>query len=302
MKHCACMNTVVATAAALMCLAGTGYATAQTKVEIINDVGAKGPCLGIGLGMALVPKCVSRAEKEGFIRENEVGMDGLTIGTAGTEDGVVTAVAAGSAGATAGITAGDRIVSVDAKPARWTPAMQVVRQTFGERGKELTLTIKMPGSGAERQVTFVRGQASMAPGAPSGSMFVPLMPLVDWRGRFVPCTAAGPMTPATNAICEKIFRPWGYVKAKDAGSVGFTVDPARMDAAVVTMVEPGSAAEKAGLTSGCLVVAVDGKPLAGSVGELARTALFGRAGDTRILVTDRGGTQLMHKLVLAKKD
>ena len=276
---------------------------AQTKVEIVNEVGAKGPCLGIGLGMALVPKCVSRAEKEGFVRENEVGTHGLTVGTEGADDGVVTAVAPGSAGAAAGIVKGDRVMSVDGKAARWTPAMEVARQSFGERGKEVTLTVKASSAaGGERQVTFARGQAPMPANAPSGSMLVPLMPLVDWRGRFVPCTAAGPMTPATNAICEKLFRPWGYVKAKEAGTVGFTVDAARTDAAVVQTVDAGSAAAKAGLVVGETIVAVDGKPLGGSAGELAKAGLFGRAGMTRVVVVERGGKEISETVVLGKKD
>jgi C-terminal processing protease CtpA/Prc len=276
---------------------------AQTKVEIINDVGAKGPCLGIGLGMALVPKCVSRAEKEGFIPENEVGTDGLTIGTTGAEDGVITAVTAGSAGAAAGVAVGDRVISVDSKPMQWTPAMEAARQTFGERDKQVTLTVKAAGGGAaQHDVTFAREQSPMPKGAPSGSMLVPLMPLMDWRGRFVPCTAAGPMTLATYAICEKHFQPWGYVKAKDVGSVGFAVDPARMDAAVVTTVTSGSAAEKAGLKVGDVIVAVDGKPLAGSTGELARTALFGRAVETRTVVVQRGAKQITETVVLGKKE
>ncbi len=275
---------------------------AQTKVEIINDVGAKGPCLGIGLGMAIVGKCVSRAEKEGFVRENEVGTDGLTIGTTGAEDGVVTAVSPGSPGATAGIAVGDRVVSVDGKLARWTPAMEVARQTFGEKGKDVRLTVKSATDGAERQMTFARGQAPMPAGAPSGSMLLPLLPLVDWRGRFVPCTAAGPMTPATFAICEKLFRPWGYVRAKDVGSVGFALDAGRMDAAVVTSVDPGSGAAGVGLKAGDIVVMVDGKPLGGSAGELARSRMFGRAGETRIVVVERGGKEMTDKVVLGKKE
>lgn len=286
---------------AIVCVLTAG-AAAQTKVEIINEVGAKGPCLGIGLGMALVPKCVSRAEKEGFIRESEMGTDGLTLGTTGADDGLVTEVAPGSAGALAGILKGDRVVSVGDHAVRWTPVMEVARQTFGEKGKEITLTVKGAADGAERQVTYPRSQGPVLAGAPSGSMLLPLLPLVDWRGKFVPCTAAGPMTAATNAVCEKIFRPYGYVKAKDAGSVAFTVNPARSDAAVVQSVEAGSPAARAGLVPGDTITAVDGKPLAGSAAELAHMYLFGRAGETRTVVVDRDGKQLTETIVLGKKE
>ena len=165
--------------------------------------------------MALVPKCVSRAEKEGFVRENEAGTDGLTIGTMGDEDGVVTAVAARSAGAVAGVAADDRIVSVDAKPVRWTPAMEVAHQTFGERGKELTLTVKTV-DGAERQVTFVRGRRRCHKAR------VRLDPdTTDAAGGLARtvCSVHGcsPMTAATNAICAKIFRPWGLCEGKGRG-------------------------------------------------------------------------------------
>lgn len=303
MRNCKGREVILALVATLVGCVGGGQLSAQTKVEIINDVGAKGPCLGIGISMALVPKCVSRAEKEGFIPENEVGTDGLTIGTAGADDGVITAVAAGSTGASAGIAVGDRVISVDGKPTRWTPAMELARQTFGERGKEVTLTVKAAGDGTTaRDVTFVREQSPMPSGAPSGSIFLPLMPLVDWRGRFVPCTAVGPTAFATYLICEKQFRPWGYVKAKDAGSVGFAVDSARMDAAVVTTVTSGSAAERAGLKTGDVIIAADGKSLAGSDGELASTYLFGRAGETRIVVVERGGKQMSETVILGKKD
>ncbi len=281
------------------------HAEAQTKVEIINEVGAKGPCLGIGLGMALVPKCVSRAEKEGFLRESEVGTDGLTIGTAGSEDGFVTSVEPGSPAAAAGIQKGDRVKSVDGKSATWTPAMEVARQSFGERGKSLTLTVKAAGEASstheERQVTFARGQAPMPANAPSGSMFIPLMPLVDWRGRFVPCTAAGPMTAITNAVCLKLFRPWGYVKAKDAGTVGFTVDPAKIDSATIQTVEAGSPAAMAGLSVGDTIISIDGKPPAGSNGELARMELFGAVGVTRVVIAERGDHELSFTVVLGKK-
>ncbi len=281
-------------------------ARAQMKVELVNDVGATAPCIGIGAGMVIVKKCATWEEREGFIRTGDVGVDGLTIGTEGKDDGVVTAVAAGSAGAAAGLAVGDRVLSVDGKPVQWTPAMEVARQTFGERGKEVKLTVKPAGGGAEKEILLVRGDAPAPPGAPkSDSMFITLTPFVDWRGRFATCASAGPLGAATVAFCASHFRTWGYVKAKQVGSVGFAVDragdPGRTDGAVVTSVEPGSSAANAGLAVRDTIVAVDGKPLAGSAGTLADEKLFGSAGDVRTLVVERSGTQVTAKVVLAKR-
>ena len=86
---------------------------AQMRVELVNDVGATAPCIGIGAGMMPVRKCATWEERDGFIRTGDVGVDGLTIGTEGKDDGLVTAVAQGSPGAAAGIVAGDRVASVD---------------------------------------------------------------------------------------------------------------------------------------------------------------------------------------------
>lgn len=280
-------------------------ARAQLKIELVNDVGATAPCIGIGLGLAIVKKCATWEEREGFIRTGDVGMDGLTIGTEGKDDGVVTAVAPGSAGAVAGVVAGDRVVSVDGAAVRWTAAMKVARQTFGERGKEVKLTVKPASGGAEKEILLVRGDAPMPPGAPkSDSMFVTMTSFVDWRGRFASCLSAGPLGAATVAFCASHFRPWGYVKAKEVGSVGFAVDPAvdtASSGAVVTSVDAGSSVAKAGLSVGDTITEVDGKPLAGSVGSLTKERLFGRAGDTRTLVMERGGAQVTEKVVLGKK-
>ncbi|MDQ2775871.1 MAG: PDZ domain-containing protein [Acidobacteriota bacterium] len=271
-------------------------ARAQMKVELVNDVGATAPCVGIGLGMAIVKKCATWEEREGFIRTGDVGVDGK-------DDGVVTAVAPGSAGAAAGLAVGDRILSVDGKAVRWTPAMEVARQTFGERGKEVMLAVKPAGGGTERDISLVRGDAPMPEGAPkSDSRFLKMTPFMDWRGRFASCMSAGPLGAATVAFCVSHFKPWGYVKAKEVGSVGFAVDPAvatgGAEGALVTSVDAGSATAKAGLSVGDTITEVDGKALTGSVGSLAKERLFGRAGDTRTLVVERGGSQVTEKLVL----
>ena len=52
---------------------------AQMRVELVNDVGATAPCIGIGAGMMPVRKCATWEERDGFIRTGDVGVDGLTI-------------------------------------------------------------------------------------------------------------------------------------------------------------------------------------------------------------------------------
>jgi hypothetical protein len=58
--------------------------------------GSKASCLGIG---PIVGKCIKMAEDAGLIKENEVGITGLTFGISGKDDGRITQVVAGSAGA-----------------------------------------------------------------------------------------------------------------------------------------------------------------------------------------------------------
>ncbi len=284
-----------------MCL-GNKAAFAQVKYDLLNEVGATAPCVGIGIGVALAKKCATWAEREGFVRVGDVGTDGLTIGSDGKDDGVITGVQTGSPAAMAGFLVGDRILSVDGRAAQWTPAMEVAHQAFGERGKPVQLTVTSAAAGASKQIELVRGEAPAPPGVPkSDSMFVQLTPLVDWRGRFVPCSSAGPLGAATVAFCVSHFKPWSYVRVKELGSIGFALDSGAKDSAVVSSVDPASSAAKAGLAIGDKVLAVDGKPLAGSAGALARERLFGKAGDAHAVLVERGGSQVSMNLVLARK-
>jgi S1-C subfamily serine protease len=64
----------------------------------------------------------------------------------------------------------------------------------------------------------------------------------------------------------------------------------RMNGAVIAKVEPGSAADHAGLKTGDLVVAADGVPV--HSGTQLRNAIgLARIGDQVNLTVDRGGTE-----------
>src|SRR5579864_1763150 len=76
--------------AAIMALPTASWAS----IDLINGQGATAPCVGIGIGpiAELLEKCAKGFEQGGFIRDDQVGVSGLTIG----EGGVVSAVAVAS--------------------------------------------------------------------------------------------------------------------------------------------------------------------------------------------------------------
>ena len=77
----------------LLLACGAAQSLGQFNIELVNQEGATAPCVGIGpIGGPLAKKCAELAEQAGFIRVNEVGFAGLTIGTTGKDDGVILAV------------------------------------------------------------------------------------------------------------------------------------------------------------------------------------------------------------------
>ncbi len=99
-------------------------------------------------------------------------------------------------------------MSVDGKAVRWTPAMEVARQTFGERGKGVKLTVKGASAGTSKDILVTRGAAPMPEGTQkSDSRFVTITPFVGWRGRFASCLSAGPLGAGTVAFCASHFKP-----------------------------------------------------------------------------------------------
>jgi C-terminal processing protease CtpA/Prc len=274
-------------------------AVAQIKESLLNEEGVEAPCLGIGVGMALVSKCVKMAEEQGFIRVGEVGYSGLTLGTAGEDDGKVTAVVPGSPAANAGFAPGDMVIAVNGKTAKRTPGAIAYSEIFGAKGQEVVLKIKR--AGAETEIKLVRVPAPAPANAPKGSMLVMVRPLVDWHGQFIPCMGAGPTAAISFSYCNKKFEPRGYVRTSELGTTGIQLDMDRKDAAVVATVDPGSPAATAGVQAGDEVVEVGGKPLTASVGENANEEMFAKIGATVQVTVHRTDGDKTFDLKLGEK-
>jgi C-terminal processing protease CtpA/Prc len=272
-------------------------AVAQVEKSLLNEEGVEAPCLGIGVGMALVSKCVKMAEEQGFIRVNEVGYSGLTVGTTGDDDGKVTAVAPGSPAATAGFALGDMVVAVNGKAAKRTPGTIAYSEIFGGKGQEVVLKTKR--AGAETEIKLVRAQAPAPANAPKGSMLLMVHPLVDWHGQFIPCMGAGPAAALSFSYCNKKFEPHGYVKTSELGTTGIQLDMERKDAAMVTAVDSGSPAATAGVQAGDEIIEVGGKPLTASVGENANEEMFAKVGATVQVTVHRGSADKTIAVTLA---
>jgi S1-C subfamily serine protease len=276
-----------------------GTSDAQVRYELYNEQGASAPCLGIGVGVLIVKKCETAFQREGFVHDTELGFSGLTLGDTGAQDGVVTAVEPGSAGAQAGMKVGDVVVSVDGHLAIPSPAEVLAQRGFGPRGE--ALHVKIRRNGAEQDLTFARAAAN-SPHAPKGAGFpMTERPLINWRGQFAPCMGVMPSAELAFAYCDKHFAPFGFIQMKDFSSTGFQVDPARSDAAVVTAVDAGSPAAAAGLKVGDTIVALEGKQLTGSAGANAQMLLFGKTGQAHQVVVRRGDKEVPAALTLTPK-
>jgi C-terminal processing protease CtpA/Prc len=240
------------------------------------------------------------AEEDGFIRESQLGFPGMTIGTTGKDDGVITAIDADSAAAHAGLAAGDVITAVEGQPVKPTPGAMAAKAVFGRRGDSLRLTVKRGDTDSE--INLVRSPQNPPSGAPkSPNMFIVIRALVNWRGEFVPCMGAGPLAPVALETCTSHFKPFGYIKTGDFASTGFQIDAADLASATISAVDPGSAAAQAGVLPGDQVVAVDGHPLSASLGEEAKEKLFGKAGDQFHVTVRHGKTEKTVVLQLAAK-
>jgi S1-C subfamily serine protease len=273
----------------------TLHAAAQAKVEIINSQGAEAPCIGVGpIGAPIAKKCVEIFQQSGFLRVDESGVTGLTLGATPKDDGRITAVAPGSAAAQAGLLPGDAIVSVEGKPILPTPGMLAQQAIFGARGDSVQLKLRKAG-----EVTLKRAPLDAPPGPKSPSFFIMMRPLIDWRNTFIPCIGAGPAAMAVIAYCDSHFKPYGYIKSGDLGTTGVSFDLTRADAAIVTAVDPNSPAAAASIQPGDQLLAVDGKPLTPNLSELAREALFGKTGTSFHVTVHRGRADKTVVLTLA---
>lgn len=286
------------TGAILAC--GAAQASGQVKTDLVNEQGATAPCIGIGpVGGPVAKKCVEMVLQAGFLRVDDVGQTGFTIGKSGKEDGVITEVQPGSAAAQAGLKVGDEVVSVEDRSVKPTPGRIAAKATFGKRNEVLHLTVRR--AGAEQEVNLTRSAQNAPAGPKSPNMFVQVRPVIDWRSKFVPCMGVGPLGPAAIEVCANRFKPYGFIKTGEFGATGFQLNLEREDAAIISSVEPDSAAAKAGVQVGDEIVAVEGQPLTASMGEEAAQQLFGKIGDQFHIKVQRGTEQKTFVLKLAAK-
>jgi S1-C subfamily serine protease len=284
-------------AMALACAATQAFA--QIDV-LVNQQGATAPCVGVGpIAAPLVKKCATLFEQAGFILKSQLGYSGLTIETKGNTDGSVTAIDPQSPAAAAGFRVGDAIAAINGKPVQPAPGMIAAKGVFGQRGGTVHLTLKR--AGAQVDVSLVRG-AQNAPAGPTTSGFmVSVKEMINWRNQFAPCMGAGPAGLAAIETCYAHFKPYGFIKAGDLGSTGFEIDQANKSKALVTKVDAGSPASKAGIQPGDEIVEIEGQPLTASRGESANEMLFGKIGDPMKVSVQRGQASSTIDLVLAAK-
>jgi S1-C subfamily serine protease len=285
---------------AALCACGAAQGFGQFKTELVNDEGATAPCMGIGpVGGPAAKKCVELVLQERFLRVDDVGQTGLTIGKSGKDDGVITAVQSGSSAEQAGLQVGDVISAVEDHAVKPTPGRMAAKAIFGKRGE--TVHLKIRRNGAEQELSFVRAAQNAPQGPKSPNMFIQVRPVVDWRSKFVPCMGMGPLGPAAIEVCVNRFKPYGFIKSGEYGSTGLQLNLERADAAIISAVEPDSAAAKAGVQAGDEIVAVEGQPLSASLGEEASEQLFGKAGDQFHVKVQRGQEEKTVVLKLGAK-
>jgi C-terminal processing protease CtpA/Prc len=279
----------------MLTLCGIALQTCRATT-LADSKGTTAPCVGIG---PLVSKCVQVAQESGLIRTEDLGQTGLTFSKTGDQDGRIQKVDPNSAAAQAGLTVGDAIIEINGKPAKSTPGMLAMEQSFGERGQ--SVRVKVRRNGADLEVTLVRDAQNAPPGPDPKSHLIYVRPVINWKGEFIPCMGAGPAGVAAIEFCQSRFKKDGYIKASEFGSTGFDVDRKNPDTARITSITPGSAAEKAGLQAGDEITEIDGKPLAESLGEVLPERFFGKAGDRFELTVKSGEQTKQIVLVLGAK-
>jgi S1-C subfamily serine protease len=275
----------------LLMTASQGHCTALS-----DSKGTTASCIGIG---PIVNKCVQMMEDSGLIKVADVGVTGLTFTISGKDDGRITQVVPGGAGAQAGLRVGDLILAINGKPTKPTPGMIAAERTFGVEGE--AVAIKVRRNGKVLDLNVVRDAEKAPPGPQSGSILISVKPIINWKGQFVPCMGAGPAGFAAIDVCNKTFAKDGYVKVGDLGSTGLQFALDRPGAAVVASVDPGSASTRAGIRPGDEVLQVNQLPLGESVGGILPELLFGRAGDSFTLTVENSGSTRPVKLTLARK-
>jgi C-terminal processing protease CtpA/Prc len=177
--------------------------------------------------------------------------------------------------------------------------MIAVERTFGVEGQAVEIKVRRDGKALE--FNLVRDLAKAPPGPQSGTFLITVKPMVNWKGQFIPCMGAGPAGFAAIDYCYKVFAKDGYVKLSELGTTGLQLDLDRKDAAIVTAVDPESAAAKAGIRAGDEIEQVNELPLGESIGGILPELLFGRVGDILTLTVQNGGNTRTVNLTLGKK-
>lgn len=262
-----------------------------------DSKGTSAPCVAVMLPIG--KKCAQLAESSGMIAGKDLGYSGITFTTSGPDDGKIASVAKGSAADAAGLLPGDRIITVNGKPAAHTLPEIAAIMTFGARGEKVQLRVVR--GDAPIDVELTRDPQDPPPGPDSGTFLIYVKPMINWKGEFMPCAGAGPAGMAAIEFCWSHFKPDGYIKATDLGTTGLTFDTTKTDGAWIQAVAPGSGAEKAGLRAGDRLVQVDGKDLTESVGGAIHESFFAKSGTTLQLTYERNSAQMTADMTLGKK-
>ena len=273
-------------------------AGAQFKTTLVNSQGATAPCVGIGpVGGPLAKKCVElfgrplhprrrarihRAHAWDIRQERRHHHSHCCRFPAEQSD----------------LKTGDLLMKIGDKLVQPTPGQLAAQALFGERGAPVPSQAQPQWPAYRARPHARRRKPARRPKSPN--FFIVLKAMINWRGQFVPCVGAGPAMGAIE-YCYGHFKPFGYIKLGEFATTGISVDTARADKAIVTAVEPNSAAAKAAIQPGDEILEVDSKPLTAHLGVAANELLYGKAGDTLHVTVKRGGEDVNVNLLLAAK-
>lgn len=123
--------------------------------------------------------------------------------------------------------------------------------------------------------------------------------VINAQGAEAPCIGIGPVGGPLAKKCVDAFLQAGFLRADEAGTPGFALGTSGQDDGAIMKIEPGSAADQAGVSVGDLVLAVDGKPVRRTPGEVAEQLIFGKRGDTLHMTVRRKGAVIDVALVRA---
>ncbi len=115
--------------------------------------------------------------------------------------------------------------------------------------------------------------------------------LVNDEGATAPCVGIGPIGGPAAKKCAELFEQAGFLRSDDVGVSGLAIGTSEKDDGVITRVDPGSPAAKAGLAVGDVVLAIDGKPVKPTPGAVATQRMFGQKGEELHLTIRRSGSE-----------